>query len=105
MPLQGAAIHMKLGFKNRRGVDAVVEEGRKRTQNGSSDPRGPRLDGLLTLGLYFLHLRGQTAHVVLEPAGHIHVVTAHTLQGSILSPMITTLSLIIEKSSDPIIIK
>src|SRR5664280_2619562 len=61
-----------------------VEDSQKHAQSGLSESRCPCLDGLLTLGLYFLHLCGQTAHVILEPAGHVHVMTTHTLQGSIV---------------------
>src|SRR5659263_733424 len=60
-----------------------VEDSRN-TLRAVSEPRCSCLDGLLTLGLYFLHLCGQTIHVVLEPAGHIPVMTTHTLQGSIV---------------------
>src|SRR5664280_29861 len=80
---------MKLDCEGRWRVDAIPEDGRKHAQSGPRERHSPCFDlqdaslgDLFALALYFLHLCGQTAHVIFEPAGHIHVVFTHTLQGS-----------------------
>src|SRR5450756_1517082 len=89
---------MKLDCEGRWRVDAIPEDGRKHAQSSTREPHSScfdlqdaSLDDLFALALYFLHLCGQTSHVIFEPAGHIHVVFTHALQGCIVSVSYTHL--------------